>query len=67
MKQLSLTDELRTCWERETINLIIELCSVSNGDAQAIIEAQEHILNFCYSNGYAPIKTARIIDAASRT
>ena len=65
MKTRSLFEDIRNSWEREIINLIIESCEVSNGDAQGIFEAQQGIIEYCYENAYPAKKAARIIIAAS--
>jgi len=53
-------------WERAVIDCLITGINVTNGDAQGIVQAQGGMPVELWEAGFAPMRAANAIDAASR-
>ena len=54
-------------WGRAVLDILIDTLDVSNGDAQAIFEAQPVLAVNIWHADYTPAQAARAIDHASRS
>ena len=65
IQKLEPQSPARVAWEREVTDQVAALCECSNSDAQAIVEAQDNILEACWRDGESAMHTAAQIDEAS--
>jgi len=53
-------------WEGEVTSALELYIHVTRSDAQGIIEAQSGLMEYCYKQNFDALKTAQMVDLASR-